>query len=533
MICTLLYFVDDANANAICFDVLQMALWQQQTGKLFLPPAKPVAKILSTDDYVIGTQLHFHAGTDRLLTVGHPYYEIRNDGDPNKVEIPKVSACQYRVFRLKLPDPNKFALIDQSIFNPERERLVWKLKGIQIGRGGPLNVGTAGHPLFNKAPDTENPNDYPPAQTDEDRRNVSMDPKHTQLFIIGCTPADGEYWDVAKPCVGDQANAGDCPPIQLVNAVIQDGTMGDTGFGAANFKNFLQDKAGVPLDIINDICMYPDFLKMDKDVYGDKCFFFGKREQSYARHFMAREGKMGDAIPEGNKYLLPPTNAVNFKMGSHVYFPTASGSLTTSDSNLFNRPYWLQRSLGANNGICWGNQLFVTVLDNSRNTNFTLSIYNQGGAIGNQYTYKSQDFTQYTRHAEEYELEGIFQLCRVPLEPDILAHLNVMNPNILDEWQLAFVPPPPQSIEDNYRYITSLATRCPTENPAPEIPDPYKDYNFWLVDLQEKFSSELDQFSLGRKFLFQSGLLPTKRVRTVANSSVRNTSRTVKRKRTR
>lgn len=56
-----------------------------QSGKLYLPPQKPVAKIYNTDDYVEGTGYYFHAGTDRLLLVGHPYFDITDTNDAEKV----------------------------------------------------------------------------------------------------------------------------------------------------------------------------------------------------------------------------------------------------------------------------------------------------------------------------------------------------------------------------------------------------------------------------------------------------------------
>ena len=139
---------------------------------------------------------------------------------------------------------------------------------------------------------------------------------------------------------------------------------------------------------------------------------------------------------------------------------------------------------------------------------------------------------------EEYDVELVFQLCKVSLDPDILAHLNVMDPTILENWQLAFVPPPPQSIEDNYRYIRSLATKCPPDDTEAENKDPYKKFSFWTVDLTERFSSELSQFPLGRKFLFQAGLqrsytgsdnyVRTKRVRN--NTSAGGTKRAKRRR---
>lgn len=509
-----------------------MAMWLPQNGKLYLPPTTPVARVQSTDEYVIPTTLFCHANTDRLLTVGHPYFEIK---DNDTVTVPKVSGNQYRVFRLKFPDPNKFALPQNDFYNPDKERLVWRLRGIEIGRGGPLGVGTTGHPLFNKLGDTENPTRYQPGGAKDNRQNTSLDPKQTQMFVVGCAPCTGEHWDVAKPC--GNLEAGDCPPIQLVNSVIQDGDMCDIGFGNMNFRALQQDKSGVPLDIVSTMCKWPDFLKMVNDIYGDKLFFFGRREQVYARHFFTRNGVMGDTIPNAvspsDYYYAPDTAQDQKTAGPSVYFATPSGSLVSSDGQLFNRPFWLQRAQGTNNGVCWGNELFVTLVDNTRNTNFTIS---QKTTTPNPDVYDSQNFKQYLRHVEQYELSLIMQLCKVPLTPSVLAHINVMNPTILEDWNLGFVPPPQAPITDDYRYINSLATRCPDQNPPKEREDPYKGLSFWEVDLTERFSQDLDQFPLGRKFLFQtgsrSGTRSVKRPLSVTGSTGNSpsTRRTIKRR---
>lgn len=489
-----------------------MATWLRENGKFYLPPSKPIARVLSTDEYVTETNIYFHAATDRLLTVGHPYFEVKNEGT-QKVVIPKVSAQQFRVFRLHLPDPNKFALIDPDIYNPERERLIWRMKGIEVSRGGPLGVSCSGHPYFNKYSDVENPNTYPAPEQQDNRVDLGFDPKQNQVFIVGCTPPWGEYWDTTKPCADRELEPGECPPIERVSAYIEDGDMSDIGLGAVNNKTFFEDKAGVPLELTNSISKWPDFLKMAKDTYGDSMFFCGRREQLYVRHNFTKAGTVGDTIPEETDrfFYNPPAGGT---IASSVYFTTPSGSLNSSDAQMFNKPFWLQRAQGQNNGVLWGNQMFVTVLDNTRATNFTLSIYKENTPIGEQYQYKASDFKNYLRHAEVYEMEVILQLCKVTLDPDVLAHINVMNPTVLDDWDLAFVPPPPQGIEDAYRYLTSWATRCPTTEPAKEKVDPYAKYKFWDIDLTEKCTSELSQTSLGRRFLYQAGILSRKRVRT-------------------
>jgi len=506
------------------------SLWLPATGKVYLPPSTPVARVQSTDEYIQRTDIYYHANSDRLLTVGHPYFDVRDTVDQTKILVPKVSGNQFRAFRLLLPDPNRFALVDMNVYNPEKERLVWACRGLEIGRGQPLGVGSTGHPLFNKVKDTENSNNYIVTSKD-DRQDTSFDPKQVQMFIIGCTPCEGEHWDAAKPCDADRG-AGKCPPLELVNTVIEDGDMVDIGFGNINNKTLSANKSDVSLDIVNNICKYPDFLKMANDIYGNACFFYARREQCYARHFFVRGGNVGDAIPDAavgqdNNFVLPAAVGQAQKtLGSSIYVPTVSGSLVSTDAQLFNRPFWLQRAQGHNNGICWENQLFVTVVDNTRNTNFTISVTTDGQTPTE---YDSNNIREFLRHVEEYELSVILQLCKVPLEPDVLAQINAMNPNILENWQLGFVPTPDNPIHDTYRYLTSQATRCPDKQPAPEKKDPYEQYNFWPVDLTEKLSLDLDQYSLGRKFLFQAGLRRASRVSRTA--AVRTASRGTKRKR--
>ncbi|AEA35078.1 early protein L1 [Human papillomavirus 152] len=510
-----------------------MAVWQSASGKVYLPPSTPVARVQGTDEYVERTNIYYHAYSDRLLTVGHPYFNIYNNAG-TRLEVPKVSGNQHRVFRLKLPDPNRFALADMSVYNPDKERLVWGLKGIEIGRGQPLGIGSSGHPLFNKVNDTENGNTYKTTSKD-DRQNISFDPKQLQMFIIGCTPCIGEHWDRAPACVADD-QPGRCPPIELVNSYIQDGDMADIGYGNINFKNLQQNRSDVSLDIVDEICKYPDFLKMQNDVYGDACFFYARREQCYARHFFVRGGKPGDDIPASqiddgnlkNEYYIPADSAQpQNKLGNSMYFPTISGSLVSSDAQLFNRPFWLQRAQGHNNGILWGNQLFVTVLDNTRNTNFSIAVYQEQKKVKEIESYDSTKFNEFQRHVEEYEVSLILQLCKIPLKAEVLAQINAMNSDILENWQLGFVPTPDNPIHDTYRYLDSLATRCPEKVPAKEKEDPYAKYVFWNVDLSERLSLDLDQYSLGRKFLFQAGLTQKS-----SNGSIsRAVSRGTKRKR--
>ncbi|CAA24318.1 major capsid protein L1 [Human papillomavirus type 1a] len=480
------------------YNVFQMAVWLPAQNKFYLPP-QPITRILSTDEYVTRTNLFYHATSERLLLVGHPLFEISSN---QTVTIPKVSPNAFRVFRVRFADPNRFAFGDKAIFNPETERLVWGLRGIEIGRGQPLGIGITGHPLLNKLDDAENPTNYINTHANGDsRQNTAFDAKQTQMFLVGCTPASGEHWTSSR-CPGEQVKLGDCPRVQMIESVIEDGDMMDIGFGAMDFAALQQDKSDVPLDVVQATCKYPDYIRMNHEAYGNSMFFFARREQMYTRHFFTRGGSVGDkeAVPQ-SLYLTADAEP-RTTLATTNYVGTPSGSMVSSDVQLFNRSYWLQRCQGQNNGICWRNQLFITVGDNTRGTSLSISMKNNAST-----TYSNANFNDFLRHTEEFDLSFIVQLCKVKLTPENLAYIHTMDPNILEDWQLSVSQPPTNPLEDQYRFLgSSLAAKCPEQAPPEPQTDPYSQYKFWEVDLTERMSEQLDQFPLGRKFLYQSGM---------------------------
>lgn len=506
-----------------------MAVWLPAQNKFYLPP-QPITKIISTDEYVTRTDIFYHATTDRLLTVGNPYYQILSDNN-RTVNVPKVSPNQYRVFRVTFPDPNRFAFGDKQIFNPETERLVWALRGLEISRGQPLGSSVTGHPRFNRFDDVENPARY---NSDHDkagdnRQNVGFDPKQTQVFMVGCEPPKGEHWTVGKRCASPAAKTGDCPPLELMQTVIEDGDMMDIGFGNLDFRRLQENLSDVPLDLVDSISKYPDYIKMAQEPYGNSLFFFSRREQTYTRHIFSRAGKVGEAVPNLNTFVANGAQAQN-TIATDNYFAVPSGSLVSTDAQIFNRPYWLQQAQGQNNGVAWRNQLFVTVADNTRGTIFSISVKNQEQVD----SYTNEKFNEYVRHVQEFELAFIVQLCKIKLTPENLAFIHAMNPDIIEDWQLTVNQPPAAIIEDKYRFIDSLATKCPDSIPNKEQTDPYSELNFWKVDLSDRMSEQLDQYPLGRKFLYQSGFAkrsPTSTTRTASKRVYRTVDGTSKRRR--
>ncbi|AQA28220.1 L1 [Eidolon helvum papillomavirus 2] len=480
-----------------------MTMWIANPQKIYVP-ASPVTTIPNSEEYVTRLPYFYHGNSERLLTVGHPFWQTL-DAD-NNVSIPKVSGNQYRVFRLMLPDPNKFALPDPNIYNPEEERLVWALCGVEVGRGGPLGMGVTGSVVMGRNADVENPNQIERLFTGQTSRyNVGIEPKQTQLLIVGCTPPLGTYWDTTLPCVEGNdpvpPKPGDCPALELHSTVIQDGFMADIGFGNLNFPKLQQDKCVVPLDISDSICYYPDYLKMNKDVYGNHSFFTVRKEQLYTRHYFSHTGRPGETPPT-NLFVQDKQDTTGDKLPTPVYVGTPAGSMVTTEGQILTRPYWLLNAQGLNNGLCWRNNLFITVVDNTRGLNFVVSVRNNTETNPGQYD--PPLYSNYLRHCEEYEIAIIVQLCKVPLSAETLAVINTMDPAILDDWEIGVSPPAASELHDKYRYVHSMATRCPDKDKEQEKKDPYEGLNFWTLDFTERLSSELTQYPLGRRFLSQA-----------------------------
>ncbi|ALX18690.1 L1 [Cervus papillomavirus 2] len=493
-----------------------MAVWQQGQ-KVFLPPA-PVTKVVCTESFVKRKGFYYHAETERLLTVGHPLFPI-----PEK-KIPKVTGNQYRVFKVKLPDPNFFALPDRALHNPNKERLVWTLLGLQVSRGGPLGLPVTGNNLFNVWTDAENVNSKRNLAGTDDRKQLGTDCKQTQVLLVGSSPAIGEYWGKALACVDSPPAKGDCPPIELKNKHIEDGDMMDIGFGACDWKAFNGNLSDVPLDLVNSISVYPDYLKMAEEATGNHCFFYARKENMYIRHVYSRGGEEKEAIP---KEMTVPQQVPDNKDTSFTFFGTPSGSLVSTEGQIFNRPYWLYQAQGMNNGVCWDNTLFVTVGDNTRGGVINISVTNNEEK---QEQYQGANINIYMRHVEEYKLGFIFELCSVDLSAENVSYLQSFYPSVLDTWEIGVQPPPSSVLEDTYRYLESAATKCAPPAAAAEEKDRWSDLTFWTLDLTEKMSNDLDQFPLGRRFLAQNGVSCSVRKRKASAPAERKSRSTKKRR---
>nr|QXT57782.1 L1 [Archaeolacerta bedriagae papillomavirus 1]DAZ91119.1 TPA_asm: L1 [Archaeolacerta bedriagae papillomavirus] len=492
-------------------------LYHKDNPGFWLPPPHPqTPQFGSTDEYVEALGMYAVGYSGRMVIVGHPYFEIRDTTTTSTIVVPKVNGNQYRVFRLRLPDPNTMPFCPEP--KPDQYRYVWKLRCIQTGRGQPFNVGLAGNPQTNRGLDLESVPRPESAAAKGDgavtdhRVPFATDPKQVQLLIVGCRPAQGEYWRQTRGCSGGNAGGTGttkCPSIELATEDIEDGTMSDLGHGPLHPQ--LRNPYDLPLELDEQHPpVYPDVLGMQQDPSGNSCFFMVKREQLYTRHSFRRDGTQGEPISTGDTK-------------SYAFTPSVSGSLVNSDVSLFGKPYYLNQAQGQNNGVLWGDVLFVTLLDNTRNNNLQISVKNSST---NGSTYDETKYTNFMRHVEEYDVHLGLELCRVSVTPPVLYHLQVTEPYVLARWGYTTTPgtPKPGTVPPSdvtYRYLNkqpgfvkTSAVGCGEGTSAQAPPsddpprDPFSGGHWWDVDMENKLKYDTYDTPFGRAFI---GNMPSRR----------------------
>ncbi|QXI66645.1 L1 [Anas platyrhynchos papillomavirus 2] len=474
-------------------------------------PQTSTALLHSTDQFVQETNLVFHGSSDKLFLVGHPYSS--HGSDPYKGGVPKCSAYQYRVFRINLPDPHTLSTIPTNTYDPSKERMAFKLVGLEVTRDAPLAVGVSGSATFNGI----DPGTKEDGVNKDHRVGFAFDSKQSQMLIVGCVPPIAQHWDRAARCEFGDLPDKTCPGIENVVTLLNDGDMCDMGFGNMNFKALDEDGQSLPIELRNQTSKYPDFVKMMTTQFGNACFWYLKREQLFCKNVMLQPGTYPEVLHDDAGRNL-----------NHAYFNTPSGSLVSSDTQLFNKPYWLSRAQGSNNGMLWGNTLFVTVLDTTRNTIFNVNIRKKGANS----TYDEKETYRFLRHTEQFTIQVLVRVCVVALNTQTLTYLNTSAPYVLPQWGIGNDPPVLKSPEDLYRYIASGATRCPDPPEAPTpAEDPFSKVKSWEVDMTKKLSADLQLTPLGRKFL---GYLPSSKRQPASSKTPASTpakKKTVKRKR--
>ncbi|QXP49532.1 MAG: L1 protein [Lutjanus campechanus-associated papillomavirus 1] len=390
-------------------------------------PTEPYVK--STDEFVEETSTTFIVKSDPIRIQGHPYHK------PSSCNF--VSPSRYNVTKIDLPDMKKM------IMPPLPGRLslqskipIWKIVGVRVDVQGIQSPAVTGFCQTDMVPtdggvedgvqpttDTEGarsgafyeatmqdgsqpdyPEDLDPAAGAAAGKNYRWGAEHgqRQLLAVGCKPLKG-YTESWKTSLYERKVYD-----------IGDGDLHEFGYGIAESET-TADLTTLPIEMCRSAkVLLPDKLAMDNDLTGDSNFMLIERDATGIRHQAFNRNLDADYIagtaPFKNVVVNPdPLN-------------TKTAGMVASGGDIFNRSYWLNKAKGPNNGICWGNKLYITFVDNTRGFILRHSIKKAEAT-----PYDPTKYEFYLRHVKEYQVTVIVRKCFVSLEAKLITYLLQWN----------------------------------------------------------------------------------------------------------
>lgn len=423
--------------------------------------------VISTDQFVQETDTVYHIESDLLRLQGHPY----------KAHIPKVDCVnpsRFTVFKLIVPDYNKFHLPEQpGKISLDSTVYVWKLVAVRVDSQGVLTPATTGQADSAFVATDNGPPSAAPSQQngDEDGEDLEsgtyvpnywgMEHKQRQLIAAGCAPLDGVY-ETADYKTFTENGGTTTVTCELKRAVrsIEDGDLCEFGYGNRGLVTDA-DHRDAPTDMTNNDqpTLMPDFLGMTNDDIGDKCFFHVERDCVGVRHTGFVRGQLsGDT--DTTAASDPSCNDVDS-------WRSCTAGMVSSQLDIMNKNYWLNQSRGPNNGIIWGNQLYVTIVDNLRGFVHRNTRKKSGADDGDDYD--PTKYQYFLRHIKEYKISAMVRLCKVKLEAKLVNYLMRINSQWLTNFGFSF-----------HHEVSSLGTTFKTphmqvnEEPEEEPPTPLR-----------------------------------------------------------
>lgn len=237
-----------------------------------------------------------------------------------------------------------------------------------------------------------------------------------------------------------------------VQTDINDGDLCDFGFGNIDYETMCQDKTLLPVEMCynNGPCKLPDKLAMASDKTGNKCFFCWDRTAGGIRHTRHTNG-----LTMAND----PSEAQDWKKAQALpqIQNTMTAGMVSSTMDVFNKNYWLNKAAGPNNGILWGNKLYVTFVDNIRGhiMMITKRTETSGGSDGK---YDPSKTTGLLRHVKEFKVTVLVRLCKVKLEAKLITWLLQFNSGWLNDIGFKFHTPGPNVTNQGFRDVFHVPT---------------------------------------------------------------------------
>lgn len=472
----------------------------------------------STDDYVKETNLIYAVESQKVHFIGHPFKPIMDSQVTTKINVPFVSPHRYTVVEMNLPDPNKFSFPKPSGLSLKTEKYVWKVVGFRVDAGESIAPSFSGNYKMNytKGQPTHTAEDMEEQHSDSDsdmendifhrhpkvrettqtmvdsRTTVCWNAPITQILGIGAAPLRGTHW-TNTPATQFPPNLGE------ITSDIVDGDICDIGFGNINYASLIQDKATLPIEAVLNptlVSKKPDEIAMKQSPSGNECFMLLYRKQLLTKLVDFAAGIDGEKTTVSGKF------ADNQFMPAGPIIPDGGQYSNTGD--IFGKNFWLMKSEGPNNGICWRNKLYITMVDSLRG--HILTAFKDTSS--STQTWDSSHFTFYMRHMKTYHIQAIVKLCKITLEAELTQYLEQMNEGILNDWGFNFNFSGKLSAGGN-----GTVNALEPVKTVPEITenaDEDKPYPFIIVDCEGKLTPHLHTTPLGRSYNNYFNVAPPK-----------------------
>lgn len=302
--------------------------------------------------------------------------------------------------------------------------------------------------------------------------NWSMEHAQRQFLCVGCKPVLGcyEQWVGAALAVGylerktRDITAKDVMEFGYGNAL-------PTKWPVITPKHFQSpDLAAVPVEMANMLCeetprcpLLPDIIGMDSDDTGDRNFLcIGPKAVTGVRC-----GANAQAM-DANRIDRPePFTGASI---SPDPFTAKTAGMVSTANDIFNKSYWLNKAKGVNNGIIWGNNLYITFVDNMRGHIHKMQFQEQDDT---PVPYNLKNSSMFLRHVKEYRIQVIVRKCYIKLESKLITSLLQLNKDWLKDMGFTFT----QTVSPVGQFTDISAVHLPpTAQPAEEESDNSSDF---------------------------------------------------------
>lgn len=288
-----------------------------------------------------------------------------------------------------------------------------------------------------------------------------------QIICVGCKPAIG-YYEQWNPATNVFFRGTD---------PLEDGVIHEFGYGN-HWAGDSPDETVVPLEMLagsdqeekeKNFTYCLDKIGMDNDNTGDSNFLIIERQAEGVRHTLS-------AGNHDAEFTAGTTGDYKNVTSSADPLCAKTAGMVSNTTDIFNKSYWLNKAKGVNNGILWGNKLYITFVDNMRGFIYRR---NEAKTTGDN-SYDPTKIQYRLRHIKEYQVSVIVRKCTVKLEAKLITSLLQLNKEWLANLGFKFNTPTAESLLHQngiFRTVSDIV-----KIPEEELKDTAEDIKCVVID---------------------------------------------------